>query len=93
MTFRPPPATLGAGSTRAVGACTEATLRVNHESERASVELIEAKNRRVHSTVLTTGTAPFALTDDDQIVLDRQPYAVAEDQLGMALTFVPFVTT
>ena len=66
-------------------------FKVTYDSDRGSVELIDEKGRRVHSTVLTTGTAPLVLTNDDQLVLDRQPYAVDEDQLGMALAFVHFV--
>lgn len=66
-------------------------FKVMYDSDNGSVELVDEKGRRVHSTVLTTATTPLVLTDDDQLVLGRQPYAVAEDQLGMALAFVHFV--
>lgn len=66
-------------------------FKLIYNSGSCSVDVSDEKGRRVHSTVLTTLTTPFVLTDDDHLVIDHQRYAVAVDEIGMALAFVHFV--
>jgi len=91
MTFEPPPPPSEPVAPELWVTVRKRSFKVMYDSDKGSVELVDEKGRRVHSTVLATSTMPLVLTDDDHLVLDRQPYAVAEDQLGMALAFIHFV--